>query len=134
MVGDPLWVSGTVLYWGEGTKERDLQLANTDQRAIRVFMRWVILHHRRDAEFVARLHLHPTHDEQAAVARWRSTLGDGVEFGATSWKAGGTGHRTNVHRFGVCSIRTRRSGLLLHRTLGWIDGLTATLESGDAGV
>ncbi|HJQ94358.1 MAG TPA: hypothetical protein VJ935_01440, partial [Acidimicrobiia bacterium] len=41
LLSDPLWLAGVVLYWAEGSKtKRGLEVTNTDERALRLFMRW----------------------------------------------------------------------------------------------
>jgi hypothetical protein len=127
LVADPLWVAGTTMYWGEGSKSKQLGLANSDPAALRLFGAWVLVHHAASAEFTMRLHLHRGDDEARAVDWWRAELAFDVDTGKTFWKPAGTGHRNNVLTHGVCTVRVRRSTLMLARTLGWIEGLSIAL-------
>jgi len=64
LMSEPLWVAGTVLYWGEGYKTGSrLGMANADPAALRLFMTWSRAYHRPNAEFRARLNIHANNDE-----------------------------------------------------------------------
>ncbi len=59
LVSDPLWVAGTTLYWAEGAKTSNrLSLANSDPRALRLYIAWVSAHVAPHAAFVLKLNLH----------------------------------------------------------------------------
>ena len=67
LVNDPLWVAGTVLYWGAGSKTSNvLALSNSDPRACHLFMGWTRRYHDSVARFVLNLNLHAGNDELAA--------------------------------------------------------------------
>ena len=71
---DPLFVAGTAMYWAEGAKTRNfVDLANTDPRALRLFIRWARRYLGVD-EFQLSLHLHEGNDEKAAKDHWRRAL------------------------------------------------------------
>ena len=73
---DPFWVAGLVLYWAEGNKTRNkVGMANTDPRALRLFIRWISDHIDPTARFTIQLHLHEGNDEAAAKRYWRSETG-----------------------------------------------------------
>jgi len=81
LITDPLWVAGTTMYWGEGSKTKQLGLANSDPDAIRLFADWVIAHHDPAAAFTMRLHLHEGDIEDAAICWWRARLGLSFDVG-----------------------------------------------------
>ena len=122
---DSFWVAGTVLYWGEGSKtKRRLQLANSDPRALRLFMRWCEGYLHPSPAWVAALNLHEENDEAAALAYWRRELGlEPNEFTKTYIKSNGTGHRKNHLPCGVCRVTLRRSTDAFVRTMKWIETL-----------
>ena len=128
---DPLFVAGTVLYWGEGAKTKPrLALANADVRTIRLFVRWVERFHDPDARFVFALHLHEGNDEAAAMRWWSDMVGHRpMEFTKTFVKPAGTGHRKNRLPHGVCRVCMRRSADAWHRTMAWIDELAGAFDS-----
>jgi hypothetical protein len=128
---DPLFVAGTVLYWGEGAKTSPrLAVANADVRTIRLFLRWVEEFHSPASEFVFALHLHEGNDEQDAKDWWRRAIGlERAEFTKTFIKPAGTGHRKKRLPQGVCRVSMRRSADAWHRTMAWIDALAGSLAS-----
>ena len=125
LITNPLWLAGTVMYWAEGNKTgRQLGLANSDPRALRLFVDWTRQHHDPAAEFVLKLNLHEGNDEKTAKSFWEAATGlSGVEFYRTYLKPEGTGHRKNHLANGVCLIRVRRSSNAWIRTLAWVDAL-----------
>lgn len=72
---DPLFVAGTVLYWGEGAKTKKmLAVTNADAAALRLFIRWTRRFHDASAAFVLSLHLHDGDDDEAARRWWADAL------------------------------------------------------------
>lgn len=128
---DPLFVAGTVLYWGEGAKTRPrLAIANADAAALRLFIRWVRSFHQPHPQFVLSLHLHEGNDDEAARLWWAETLGlHHPDFTRTFLKPRGTGHRKNRLPYGVCRIVLRRSADAWHTTMAWIAVVAGLTES-----
>ena len=129
---DPQWIAGTVMYWAEGSKVgRQLGLANSDPRALRLFIEWTRRYHNPAADFVLKLNLHLDNDERAARRYWESATNlPGVAFHRTFIKPEGTGHRKNHLTHGVALIRMRRSTDAWIRTLAWIDVLAGEWTPG----
>jgi len=126
----PLWLAGTVLYWAEGDQATHrLALVNSDDEALRLFMRWTIQFLNPSPCFVLALHLHHGNDEAAAKAYWARALDlDRPQFHKTFIKPPGTGHRKNHLAQGVCRVMVRRSGNAYHRTMAWIEALPEALR------
>jgi len=124
-IGDPFWVAGTVLYWGEGSKTtRKLELSNADPRALRLFMHWTRMYLDGQARFVAALNVHADNDEPAARLYWMQELGlTASDFTKSYVKPDGTGHRKNHLPWGVCRIRLRRGTDAFLQVMEWIDVL-----------
>ncbi|MCP4965913.1 MAG: hypothetical protein GY926_11820 [bacterium] len=120
---DSFFVAGVVLYWAEGSKWRNgFALANTDARALRLFVGWVRKYLDSTAEFRLSLHLHEGNDELAAKTHWRTELClPGALFTKTFIKPKGTGHRKNQLPAGVCRVRVLRSSNHWNRTMAWIE-------------
>lgn len=131
LIREPLWVAGTALYWAEGSKTSNrLSLANSDPRALRLFIRWTREYLMPDAALVLKLNPHGDNNEAAAREYWERELNlPNVTFYKTYVKPDGTGHRKNHLRTGVCDVRVRRSSDALHRVLAWIDRLAESLAS-----
>lgn len=130
---EPLFVAGTVLYWGEGAKTYPrLALSNADPAALRPFIRWTRRFHHDGARFVLALHLHHGNDERLARQWWAESLHlDEPDFTKTFVKPPGTGHRKNRLRQGICRVTVRRSADAWHRTMAWIDVIERRLDSDD---
>ena len=119
---DPNWVAGVTMYWAEGAKTSPrLGMANTDPRALRLFIAWVRSYLDPNADFVLALHLHEGNDDEAAKHWWAEALGlPGVKFHKTFVKPRGTGHRKNRWLHGVCRVQMRRSANAYNTTMEWI--------------
>ncbi len=123
LAADPLWVAGLVLYWAEGAKSRNhMSMANTDPRALRLFVDWCHTFIRADARFAIQLHLHEGNDEVAAKEHWRAETGlASANFHKTFIKAAGTGHRKNHLKHGICTVKLRRASDPWNIVMEWID-------------
>ena len=110
LIEDSFWVAGLVLYWAEGAKTRGhFNLANTDPRALRLFIRWVRTYIDAEAGFSLQLHLHEGNDESLARRYWQAETGlFDANFHKTFIKPKGTGHRKNHLEHGVCTVKVRR--------------------------
>ena len=125
LIHDPLWIAGVVLYWAEGSKGRNqLSMANTDPRALRLFVRWIRTYVDPSACFSLALHLHEGNDEAAARRYWRQETGlYRANFHKTFIKPKGTGHRKNHLKHGICTVRMRRAADAWNILMEWIDAL-----------
>jgi hypothetical protein len=130
LLGNPLWLAGTVMYWAEGSKTRNqLSMANTDPRILRIFIAWINQFVHATPEYRLALHLHQGNDDQQAKDHWRDVLDlEDVEFHKTYIKPRGTGHRKSVHVAGVCTVRVMRPADAWQRVMAWIEGLTEHLD------
>jgi hypothetical protein len=129
LMGDQLWLAGITLYWAEGSKTKNqLRLANTDPRALRLFINWVLAYIDPKARFSIQLHLHEGNNETEAKQYWRRQTGlDGANFYKTYIKPKGTGHRKNHIPYGVCTVKVRRCSDGWHRAMAWIEAMTDRL-------
>ena len=135
-MNDPMWLTGTVLYWAEGAKtRRTLAVANSDPRVLRNFIEWCRAFHTPEAQFVLQIHLHEGNDDGEARTYWGRVLGLAVpDFHKSFVKPKGTGHRKNHLNFGVCRVRMRRSAneaMFLSKAIRylWRHSLRPTLRS-----
>ncbi len=68
---DAVWIAGVILYWGVGFKtENALGLANSVVDLLRLFMSWTRSYLDAIVEFRAKLNLHASWDEHAAIVFW----------------------------------------------------------------
>jgi hypothetical protein len=123
LVDDPEWVAGLIMYWAEGAKTRNhVSLANTDPRALRLFIRWVRRFLNPQARFSLALHLHEGNDEAEAKEYWRQQTGlRQANFHKTYIKPKGTGHRKNHLEHGICTVKMRRPADAWNVVMEWID-------------
>jgi hypothetical protein len=126
LILDPLWIAGTVLYWAEGAKTRNsLRLANSDPRALRLFIDWVRIYLNDEAAFSLHLHLHDGNDEAEARRFWiRETGLREANFHRTFIKPAGTGHRKNHLEHGICTVKLRCPSNAWNVVMEWIDALS----------
>jgi hypothetical protein len=126
LINDTKWVAGVILYWAEGSKTRNfVNLANTDPRALRLFVQWLRTYISPSAQFSLQLHLHEGNDDVAAKRYWRAETGlVDANFHKTFIKAKGTGHRKNHLLQGICTVKLRRAADPWNIIMEWIDCLT----------
>lgn len=136
LADDPGWVAGLVAYWSEGAKrDGSVKFSNSDPALVVLFIAWAksyldVSHDR----FTMALHLHDGQNEAERKAYWSSVTGIAPDaFRKTYIKREGTGHRKNILYNGTASVRIRRSGALLDRILGWMDGYAQGLTKQRAG-
>jgi hypothetical protein len=120
---DPEWVAGLVLYWAEGNKTRNqMGMANTDPRALRLFICWIRSFVDPQAKFSLQLHLHEGNDDVRARTHWQVETGlTDAHFYKSFIKPAGTGHRKNRLMHGVCTVRMRRPADAWNIVMEWID-------------
>jgi hypothetical protein len=125
LMNDPFWVAGVILYWAEGAKSRNnFSMANTDPRALRLFIAWARRYLNRDARFSLHLHLHEGNNEGRAKAFWVHQTGlTEANFHRTFIKPAGTGHRKNHLEHGICTVKVRRPSNVWNIAMEWIDTL-----------
>ena len=113
-----------MLYWAEGNKKNKVGVSNSDPRLISFMMRWFrkicfVPEHK----FKVYLNIHSGQDESKIKEFWSKIIDLPVsQFGKSYIKAEGTGHRKNILYNGTIKIEICDRNLL-HRILGWIEGV-----------
>lgn len=121
-----LWLIGTALYWGEGTKNYStVQFTNGDPRMIILFLRF--LRNVCDVSEVklrAHIHIHEHLDTSAAEEYWQSVTGIPKDhFYKTYNKPNKSSKGTrNSLPYGVCAVSVTDVKLLL-KIRGWTEGI-----------
>ncbi len=130
LADDPFWIAGLVLYWAEGTKGRNrVSMANTDPRALRLFVSWLTTYIDPIAQFSLKLHLHEGNDDEEAKQYWRAeTALVDANFHKTFIKPKGTGHRKNHLLQGICTVTLRRAADAWNIIMEWIDCVTEQFD------
>lgn len=126
-------VTGTMLYWAEGSKGgKEILIANADPMLICLMMAWF----RKflpvtEERFKAAIHYHEGQNKEHIKKFWSQLTGIPLErFQKSFKKPPGTGHRTHYLQWGVCRVRISRSSDLFHQISGWKDGLITGIISG----
>ncbi len=129
-----LWLAGVLLYWAEGSKERDssvgtqLKFNNSDPRMVRLFLIWLKeVFNVQEDDIVYELYIHKTGDAQKAIQFWEN---------ATSCERGKIRiyfkrhrvkktNRKNVEEnyHGLLRVGVRKSSSLNRKIDGWVNAL-----------
>jgi hypothetical protein len=121
--GDPFFILGIGLYWGEGSKcvpPARLQLTNSDVNMLRVWLRWC----RRFLPGVPlynALCIHDNCDREAALQFWKRELGVDVKC---TWVAvsSASKRKRNTLPNGTLHVRVARGGLeWFTKMLVWLE-------------
>ena len=134
-----IWIAGVVAYWAEGSKAKPwrpsarVQLINSDETMIRLFLTWLEYLGVSKAELQYRVSIHENADVERAVRFWADVCGvDLSVFDSTILKR----HNPRTVRrnsgdsyFGCLTISVRRSTELNRRIAGWWHGIVASLPS-----
>lgn len=137
LIHDPLWLTGTILYWGEGSKEKPwksarVSLSNMDVDAHRLFLIWLkkftgITSNNLSYE----LFIHEKSDINKAKKFWKKNLALSknqiriyLKRHNPATKRKNTGESYN----GVFKINVAKSIDLNRRIAGWIKGVIEYLK------
>jgi len=129
-----LWLIGTVLYWAEGSKQKETNVSqrvsfgNSDSEMIKLFLRWLKeICLVEDKGLLIRLYIHRTGDEKKALDYWSKVVKIPIKkFQKTVFKK----HNIRTNRkvdnsqyFGLLDIGVRKSTNLNRKITGWIEGI-----------
>ncbi len=137
LITDPLWLSGTMLYWAEGSKEKEwrtgakLAFTNMDPDALGIFSKWVKKFlHVPGEEFRYELFIHKNSDLNRALTYWSEKLFLQPEQLRVYFKKHNLKsrrkNRANKY-FGVVKINILKSVDLNRKVAGWIEGVVQYL-------
>lgn len=131
-----LWLIGTMLYWAEGTKQKDwnvsqsLQFTNSDPVMIKVFLLWLRNSLKiEDSELIISLAIHENNKNRlgTVINHWKGITGmkdpfsDRVYFKRHKDK----GYRRNLGEkyYGTVRVTVKRSTDLNRKVTGWVRGV-----------
>lgn len=131
-----LWLLGIVLYWAEGSKEKEIrpgsgvQFTNSDCKMIKIFLKWLIdvCHIQRD-QIYFEIYVHDTHRDHLGRVQehWSSKTGFPISnFDRIYFKKNKIGTlRKNIGEtyFGTLKVRVKSSSTLNRTIAGWIQGV-----------
>jgi hypothetical protein len=129
--GDPLFIAGLMLYWGEGdgNMKNEVRMANIDPRMIKLFNEFLIKICRVNKEEIyASLTLYPDLREETCKIFWsRKTKIHLKQFSKSQFIYGK--HPTKRLENGICTIKVRKSRGLKEKIFVWISLLSKNLAN-----
>lgn len=125
---DPLFISGVMLYWGEGTKDpkQGVKFTNSDPKMIQFFVQFLLKSCRIPTEKVkAYVLIYPELEEKTTRAYWSKASGLPWEQFTKSVVIAGR-HATRRLGWGVCTVSVS-STYFKQKMLEWIKLLPGEL-------
>lgn len=131
-----LWLMGIMLYWAEGSKEKDhnpgsgVQFSNSDPGMIRLFLIWLLgVCKVQKNQIVFEIYIHENSKNDVSKARyyWAQATGFPVQsFNRVYFKRNKI--RTNRKNtgnlyFGLLRVRVRASSTLNRKIAGWVHAI-----------
>jgi hypothetical protein len=136
-----LWLMGTMLYWAEGSKEKDYRpgsktsFTNSDPGMISIFLVWLRKICKKNLNDITfDIYIHELQKDRAMeiINFWAKEIGCTADrFGHVYYKKGNPiTRRKNIGRFyhGVLKINVKASSSLNRQIAGWTDGVIESLR------
>lgn len=129
---NPLFFTGTALYWAEGTKHlgEAVKFSNSDEKMIILMMRWFReVCEVPEAKFRIHIHMHSLHCRKDILKYWSIITNISLaQFYKPYIKPTSLGQRKNILYNGTCSIIVHNKNLF-RRISGWKIGLQKSFLS-----
>lgn len=137
-----LWLIGTVLYWAEGTKEKDfrpgasISFNNSDPRMIRIFIQWLVESCSIDKDRIkCEIYIHENSKNSANDARkyWSHVSGipmdkiDKIYFKKNKIKKTNRKNIGNLY-YGLLRVKVSASSSLLRQISGWTEAIVSKIK------
>ena len=133
LIIDPLWLTGVVLYWAEGGKERKwrtgekVSFSNMEWRMHAIFLSWIFKYGGKGMnDLVFEIYIHESADIRLARKYWSRLLKiKPIELRIYLKRKNNNPHRHNINNeyHGLLRICVRRSVDLNRKIAGWIEGV-----------
>lgn len=131
-----LWLIGTVLYWAEGTKQKQgnvsqrVSFGNSDPKMVVLFDKWLReICCAKKEDLIYSMYIHKTADKEKSKRLWESLLNTKIEriyFKNHKPKTNRKNIKENYH--GLLRFDVRRSTDLNRKIRGWILGIITNLK------
>jgi len=131
-----LFLMGVVLYWAEGSKEKEYKpgspfdFSNMDPKMIQIMIIWLLKVCKIDKNMlIFNIFLHQTHKNRAGEVKryWSKITGFPVDkFSSVYWKRNKlkTSRKNTEEKYhGVLKIKVKESSSLVRKLAGWSDGI-----------
>ncbi len=129
MRNKPLWLAGTMLYWAEGSKQKEtnvsqgVKFSNSDSCMVGLFLKWLIEICQISREAIkCELYIHEKSKVEDALRYWNELLMP-LKIEATYFKKHNVStNRKNIRDdyHGLVAVRVRRSTDLNRKITAWI--------------
>lgn len=139
-IKDPLWLTGAVLYWAEGTKEKShtksapTEFTNSDPGMIKIFLRWLFSAcgvSRNEVKFGLYIHENNRYRINTVKEFWSKETGFPIDsFSYVYYKKSIVlTKRKNIgdKYFGNLRVMVTKSTALQRQISGWIEGIVNEL-------
>jgi hypothetical protein len=136
-----LWLIGVMLYWAEGSKEKEYRpgsrasFTNSDPDMIRIFLRWLIEVCNKDLSditfdiYIHELHRHRTEE---IINFWAKTIHcDASDFQHIYYKKGNPKtlrKNVGISYHGIIKINVKSSSKLTRTIAGWTRGVVESIR------
>lgn len=131
-----LFIIGVILYWAEGSKEKEykpgslFQFSNMDPRIIRIILVWILKVCKIERNMlIFNIFLHESQKDKVLEVRkyWSKITGFPISsFNTIYWKRNKLKtNRRNIEEkyYGVLKIKVRESSGLVRQIAGWSEGI-----------
>ncbi len=131
-----LWLIGTVLYWAEGTKQKQHNVSqkvsfnNSDPAMIALFNRWIQeICLRKKSDLTYSIYIHQTADQTKAQQFWENLLQTKIDKIYLKSHTPKTNRKnTRAEYFGLLRIDVKKSTDLNRQIKGWVEGINKGLS------
>jgi hypothetical protein len=131
LIRNPLWMVGTILYWGEGSKEKEwrphekVKFSNMDANSHKIFIKWLMEFCNVDKKDITySLYIHRTANFKKAKSFWAETLNINADNLRVYFKNSNPKtirKNINDNYSGLLSTEVNKSVMLNRRIAGWIE-------------
>ncbi|MFA5870409.1 MAG: hypothetical protein WC842_00770 [Candidatus Paceibacterota bacterium] len=133
IIKDPFWVSGILLYWAEGSKQKEynpsstMRFSNSDQKMIRLFLKWSKKYlNLKSDDFIFDLYIHRTGNLEKSLIFWANIVNckkDDIHVYFKKHKPKTTRKNVGENYHGLIRINLRKSTNLYRKVDAWISHL-----------
>ena len=133
IIKDPFWISGILLYWAEGSKQKEnnpsstMRFSNSDQKMIRLFLEWSKKYlNLKSSDFAFDLYIHKTGDLEKSLIFWTNIINckkDDIHVYFKKHQPKTTRKNVGENYHGLIRINLRKSTNLYRKVDAWISHL-----------
>ena len=133
LINNPLWLTGVILYWAEGSKNKPwsvsnlVQFTNMDVEMIKIFIKWCEKYLKtNNQDIIYELYIHKGTNLSRSLEYWSKALRAPARSFRVYYKSSNTSTKRKNTRegyFGTIKVRLRKSVDANRRIEGWVEGV-----------